>query len=283
MSKPGRALRGRRQHRGARNHDHRIGRTGGHDSRSSRGSRRVGRRGSGRTGCRIPCGSGWAAHLRRSDRSRCGHNGRLRSLRRLGIRRPRRLRRRNYHGRDRLGRRRRRDHRAWRQKRQWVDVAVSSIRGADAEVNVRRRPLRTAGLSGDTEHSSLGDRRTLAGRDLCEMGQGDGIAHCLNRHGPAGAGNGSGKRDDSGGRRPHRLTVHSGNVDPTVLRGRVRIRPERVGPKDVSPEWPCPAPAGRDCNESDENDETDRETTHCSTSCGYSKSSLPIWTTTETE
>jgi hypothetical protein len=195
----------------------------------------------------------------------------LRNGRRLGLRCPCWLGRR-HHRRDRLGRRWRRSNRAGRQERHRVEIAVSGVRGPDAEVDIGGRPLRTAGLPGDTEHPSLGDRCTLAGRDLCEMGQGDGIAHCLNRHGPAGARNGSGKRDDSSGRRPHRLTFRPGNVDSTVLPGRVRIGPERVGPKHVAPERPAPAPAGWNCNESDKNDETDRETTHCSTSCGYCNS-----------
>jgi hypothetical protein len=67
-------------------------------------------------------------------------------------------------------------------------------------MDIRERPLRTADLSDDTEHSTLGDRCALAGRDRCEMGQGDGIAGCLDRYGPAGAGNGSGKRNDPSGR-----------------------------------------------------------------------------------
>jgi hypothetical protein len=189
MSKPCRTLRGRRQHRSARAHGHGIGRTGGHNSRSSRGERRVGRRGSGHASRRIPGRRGTAARLRRSDRSHCGENGRLRNERRLGIRGPCRLRRRNHDRCDRLGHGWRRNDRARRQKRQRVDVPFSGVRGADAEVDVRGRPLRTAGLSGDAEHSSLGDLCTLARRDLCEMGHGDGIASCLDRHGPAGAGN----------------------------------------------------------------------------------------------
>jgi hypothetical protein len=115
------------------------------------------------------------------------------------------------------------------------------------------------------------------------MGHGDGIPSCLDRHGPAGAGNGPGERDDAGGRRPHRLTLHPGHIDPTVLPGCVGVRPERVGPKHVARERPGPAPAGRDYNESDENDENNPKTTHGSTSCECSNPLLPIWTTIEAE
>ena len=60
-----------------------------------------------------------------------------------------------------------------------------------------------------------------------------------------------------------------------MLPGRVRIRPERIGTENIPRDRPRPTPAGRDRNEGEKNYETDRETTHRSTSCG----NLPCFVT----
>jgi len=202
---------------------------------------------------------------------------------RLGTRRWRGLGRNDDdRSRCRFGRGRRRDHSPGRQERHRVDVPVGGGRRPDAEMDVRRRPFRVARQTRNADHFSLRNRYSLADRNRGKVRHGDCIAHALDRHGPAGARHGSDERNDTRSGRPNGLTFTAGDIDPAVLPGRIRIGSERVGTENGPRQWPRPTPAGRDCDEGDKNDETDRETTHHSTSCGnLHLNLLPIQATME--
>ena len=269
----GRLLRGRRllgsgDRSGDRIDRHReqgIGDVGrGRWSRGSgRGRRRCGRRSGLRVGCRRGpgdrrgCGIGRRSgrDVRARGRLRLGGCRSLRGClgrggrRRSGHRQRPGLRRNDYDGRGRIGRRglRRRGLRCRGRRRspdgqesERVHVALRVGGDPHAEVDEAGRP-------GGADSLTLADGRTSPDRERAEVEQGHRVAvRREDRDRRTAPGHGPGEGDSPCRRREHRLAGRGRDVDPPVLAARVRVgRVEHERPQHVPARGPRPRPRPR--------------------------------------
>ena len=203
----------------------------------------------------------WSSRLRRHGRRHGIGRGRSRRrLRRLDGNRDRRLRMQMRMG---YGRRRRADlsrlrrcpgagrsagridRCTHRKQRLGVHVALLVGRDADAEVDVRLRPVGLAARADGGHGRPLGDRIALANPNRAEMLQRHGVTvRSADRERPAALRHGSGKRDRAGRRSPHVRAQIAGDVDAAMLAACVRIAPEDERTEDTPVDRPRPGLGG---------------------------------------
>ena len=123
-------------------------------------------------------------------------------------------------------------------------------------------PLGLTTLPGDADRIPLGDHCSLRNRDLTEMGQGNRVPVELDRHGTARGRHDTGERHRSRRRSPHRLSARPGDIETTMLTGRIRIGTERVGTKYIPSERPRPGRRRWGQAKRCEYHQPERETTH---------------------
>jgi hypothetical protein len=179
-------------------------------------------------------GGSWRARRRPGEesRGRCSRRrGRIRGAR--GIYGPDQWRNGSFlRLRDRLGcggrctAAGRRSNRPRRQERHRVDIAVSSGRDPDPEVDVWRRPFSVRALPGHADGVPFCNLGSLARFDLREVRDGDGVSVGLDRHRMARPRNDSGKRHRPRRGRADSLAEASADVDAPVLSRRVGVGAE---------------------------------------------------------
>jgi hypothetical protein len=176
----------------------------------------------------------------RGRRPRCSHRRRRRRRGGRGRSRRRRYRR----GRRRRSRRRRQRPSGQEEKR--VDVAVRFLRTPDAEMDVRSVVLRCAARADRGNPGAFDDRLALPHARRPKMRQRHRVAVAsLDRQRPTADRHRARKGHDPRGRREHRGSRRSADVDTAVLAGRVGVAAETELLQDRPVDRPRPGCCGR--------------------------------------
>jgi hypothetical protein len=156
-------------------------------------------------------------------------------------------------------RRRGRRRRTGGQESQRVEVAVRIAVPADAEVDIRARPLGRTGRAQHPHPGTLLDRRVPLDGDRSEVGQRDGVAVVRSDRDrePARRHRG-GKGDHAAVRRNHCLSGRARDVDPSMLPAEIGVGTKAERPQDGSRYRPAPRSGARRQHERGEGSESGR-------------------------